>query len=107
MNAVVDRNKRSRVRLFFVGCVLAAACGKVPPPPAHEDGGVPPIPDARMPVDAGVDAPSAEAHPGSARTPSGGGRVTGGTMVIDVEVGHGVSQGQAQGNGTAVQGGPL
>jgi hypothetical protein len=90
------------------GAVLAvifavAACKKKPP--ALPDG--PPIPD-----DAAVDAmPPPDAFPIDAPPPpqgqeitSGGGRVQGSTYILDVQVGHGVSQEPAQGSATRVEG---
>ena len=85
----------------------AGACGSVGGAPA----------DARPPDDAALDAADAAAPPvdagPDAPTPSGtvrelgatGGRVTGGALVLDVQLGHPVSQRPARAGAVVLGGG--
>jgi hypothetical protein len=90
-------------RLFWLSVVLVlgSACGgesSSPPDAAAIDGG------------GGADASSTDAGPpAGAREAreivSGGGRVTGGAMTMDVQLGHPVQQGPAAGGSLTVEGG--
>ena len=103
--------ERRRAKICIVGAVLAlavAACG---------GGGTPGMPDARPASDAEVvdtgvadvavpDAPPVEAREGTPgrELVTGGARVTGGTVTMDVQVGHGMSQQPTVGGTRTLQG---
>ena len=88
---------------FAVVVALCAACGSV----HHNNDAAPPPKDAEpadaRPFDAG--APDAGTPtPASNELTSGAGHVSGGTMTMDVQIGHGTSQAPATGAGTTVEG---
>lgn len=88
-----------------VFAVALVACG---------DDSAPPMPDAPSgAIDGGqADAPPAMPDGGTAMAPkparevvSGGGRLTGGSMTMDVQVGHPYGQQKISGGTTTVEGG--
>ena len=61
------------------------------------------IPDDAQPLDANVVFDAAPPAPGREVT-SGGGRVQGAQYILDVQIGHGMSQRPAQGSDVIVEG---
>jgi hypothetical protein len=91
----MKRVARTRLQAVLVGALLAAAgCGDnlkpggsgIPSP--GRDGGPPVTRDAGVQGDAGT---AAQAHP-AREVVSGSGRVSGGGMVMDVQIGHPLGQ---------------
>jgi hypothetical protein len=97
------RVRRALAAGFLAGALIAcgggtAAIDAPPPPTDAADVDAPPPTDAG--VDAPVDAPT-DAPPPPTRTElTGGGRLTGGTLVMDVQLGHPISQAPASGGTT-------
>jgi hypothetical protein len=93
---------RKAASLLAAGLLAVAGCSFQPAglSPVHDGGGGQPdaAPDARP-----------DAGPTAARTQreivSGGGHLTGGTMTLDVQIGHPVGQGPATGGTQTIEGG--
>ena len=62
--------------------------------------------DVITPADARVDANPAAVH-NAMEIVSGGGHLTGGSMTLDVQVGHPMGQGQATGGTKTIEGGAV
>lgn len=92
-------------RFLFLFVSAIAACG----PPAQQPDAAPPNDDAA--VDAAVDAPTdapADAPTDAAAAPTqteltGGGRMTGGTLVVDVQIGGPIARTPSSGGTVSFQ----
>ena len=100
--------------VYVTVVALAASCGSTRSPTDAAPPGDGPIPiDAgldAMPVDGGIDAAPLDAgmvRPEGAEVTSGAGRVQGGTMTLDVQIGHPVDQRPAAGGVHQIEGGAV
>jgi hypothetical protein len=89
-------------RFLLPLAVAIAACGGSV---TQQPDAAPPLDDAA--VDAAVDAPT-DATPDAAAAPSqteltGGGRLTGGTLVVDVQIGGPIARTPASGGAVVIQ----
>jgi hypothetical protein len=89
---------------------VATACGSVAPEDfdASPSGDAAPMIDAGMPADASMNPdamPPVTTAPPSTDLTAGGGKVSGSTYSMDVQLGHPFMQGKVTGGGKTVEGG--
>jgi hypothetical protein len=92
---------RKAASLLAAGLLAGVGC-------SFQPAGLSPNRDGGGAVDAAIDVRH-DSDGGIARSQreivSGGGRLTGGTMTMDVQIGHPVSQGQSSGGTQTIEGG--
>lgn len=92
------RVRRALAAGFLAGALIACGGATTAPPDADIDAPID-APDAGVPIDAPPDAPPPPPPPTRTEL-TGGGRLTGGTFVMDVQLGHPISQAPASGGST-------